>query len=500
MRVAPLPRPAGSRMYKPTRTISGVSPIAVVVEPRKCPHGTCVYCPSWDVPQSYTPKSPAIMRAARLNYDPYPQMTSRLAAFEAMGHPTDKVELIVMGGTFLAYPLDYQYNFIKRCYDALNGKAGEGKGAKDLEEAKRINETTKHRCVAMCLETRPDFCGPEEIKRMLDFGATRCEIGVQLPDDEIYALVKRGHTVADVKKATKLLKEAGFKVGYHLMPGLPGSDTERDLTRFEEIFASEDFMPDQIKIYPTLVIKGSELEKWYAEGKYTPYTEKDIVELTIKLKSLVPKWCRIMHIMRIIPPEYLVAGSTRSDLRKVTQAEMKTRGIKCQCIRCREVGFAERQKKDTSGELKLETLSYDASGGKEYFLSFVNPNDFIFGLCRLRINEKKEDGKSVAMLRELHVFGPEMRIGAEDGEGRKTQHKGLGAKLMAEAERIAAEYGCERMDVISGIGVREYYRNLGYTLKGHYMVKTLATEERNSGTAGKPAAKRRRGPTKRGKE
>jgi len=473
MRMNPLPRQPGGRVYKPTRTISGVSPIAIVVEPRKCPHGTCVYCPSWEVPQSYTPKSPAIMRAALLKYDPYSQVKSRLKAFEAMGHPTDKMELIIMGGTFLAYPVEYQYQFIKRCYDALNDKIGEGSGAKNLEKAKTINETAEHRCVAMCLETRPDFCGPEEIKRMLDFGATRCEIGVQLPDDEIYALVKRGHTVADVKKATKLLKEAGFKVGYHLMPGLPGSDAERDVKRFKEIFTSEDFMPDQIKIYPTLVIKGSELENWYAEGKFKPYTENELVELTIKLKSLVPKWCRIMHIMRIIPPEYIVSGAIRSDLRKMAQAEMKTRGIKCQCIRCREVGFAERQKKDTSGELKLETLSYDASGGKEYFFSFVNPNDFIFGLCRLRINAAERNGKKVAMLRELHVFGPEMRIGTEDGEGKKTQHKGLGVKLMAEAERIAAEHGCERMDVISGIGVREYYRNLGYTLEGPYMIKRL---------------------------
>jgi len=491
----PLPRQPGGRVYKPTRTISGVSPIAIVVEPRKCPHGTCVYCPSWEVPQSYTPKSPAIMRAALLNYDPYSQVKSRLKAFEAMGHPIDKMELIIMGGTFLAYPIEYQYQFIKRCYDALNDV-----DAKDLEESKRINETTKHRCVAMCLETRPDVCGPEEIKRMLDFGATRCEIGVQLPDDEIYALVKRGHTVADVKKATKLLKEAGFKVGYHMMPGLPGSDAERDLKRFKEIFASEDFMPDQIKIYPTLVIKGSELERWHAEGRYAPYTETDLVKLTVKLKSLVPKWCRIMHIMRIIPPEYLVAGSTRSDLRKVAQAEMKARGIKCRCIRCREVGFAERQKKDTSGELTLETLSYDASGGKEYFFSFINPNDFIFGLCRLRINAEEKDGKKIAMLRELHVFGPEMRIGAKDEEGKKSQHKGLGAKLMAEAERVAAEHGCEQMDVISGIGVREYYRNLGYTLEGAYMMKRLAAKKKKGETTEKPAAKRRRSPTKRGKE
>jgi len=447
---------------KPTRTISGVSPIAIVVAPRKCPHGTCVYCPSWNVPQSYVPKSPAIMRAARLDYDPYAQTKARLEMFKTMGHPIDKIELIIMGGTFLAYPEEYQYNFVKRCYDALNGK-----DAKDLEEAKRFNETAKHRCVALCFETRPDVCGPEEIRRMLEFGATRCEIGVQIADDDTYERVKRGHTVRDVKQATYLLKEAGFKVGYHLMPGLPGVDRRKDVARFRMMFTSKDFMPDQIKIYPTIVIKGSELERWHAEGRYRPYSDEELVDLLVGLKSIVPRWCRIMHIMRIIPPEYMAAGSIRSDLRKVAQEEMKARGVKCQCIRCREVGFAERQKKDTTGEQRLDVVGYEASGGKEFFLSFVNTDDIIFGLCRLRINE---DGKN-AMVRELHVFGPQMKLGEK--ASKRTQHSGLGAALMREAERIAHENGCERIHVISGVGVREYYRNLGYELEGAYMTKRL---------------------------
>lgn len=450
---------------KPTRTISGVSPIAVVIEPRRCPHGTCIYCPTLDVPQSYTPESPAIMRARQLGYDPYKQAIARLKAFAAMGHPTDKIELIIMGGTFLACPIGYQYDFVKRCYDALNGK-----DAKDLEEAKRINETAQHRCVALCIETRPDVCGPEEIRRMLDFGATRCELGVQIVDDDVYQKVKRGHTVGDVKKATTLLKKAGFKVGYHLMPGLPGSNHKKDIERFKQVFESGDFRPDQIKIYPTQVISSSELERLYKEGKYSPYPEEELVDLLVELKSLVPRWCRVMRVMREIPPSYLVAGTKRIDLRNVVLGEMRKKGLRCQCIRCREVGFALRQGRITQAEIasddvKLNRIEYGASDGTEIFLSFENSKDVIFGLCRLRL-----DGNGTAFVRELHVFGPEVGIGVES---ERVQHKGLGAALMKEAERIAKERGCNRLGVISGVGVREYYRNLGYSLEDGYMVKPL---------------------------
>lgn len=452
---------------KPTRTISGVSPIAVVIEPRKCPHGTCVYCPTFDVPQSYTPESPAIMRAKQLDYDPYKQVKARLRAFAAMGHPTDKVELIIMGGTFLAYPVEYQYSFVKRCYDALNGK-----DAKDLEEAKKLNELAEHRCVALCIETRPDVCSPEEIKRMLEFGATRCELGVQIVDDEIYERTKRGHSVEDVRKATRLLKEAGFKVGYHLMPGLPGSNRKRDIERFREIFDSEDFRPDQIKIYPTQVIRGSELEQWYKKGKYRPYSDDELVGLLVQLKSLVPKWCRVMRVMREIPSSYLAAGTKRIDLRNVVQDEMQRKGLRCRCIRCREVGFAlrkgrMRQEELAISDMKLNKVEYPASNGIEIFLSFENSNDVIFGLCRLRLN-----GDGTAFVRELHVFGPEVKIGAESG---RVQHKGLGSALMKEAEKTAKERGCNKIRVISGAGVRGYYRNLGYSLEEGYMVKSLGT-------------------------
>ncbi|MCS7109515.1 MAG: tRNA uridine(34) 5-carboxymethylaminomethyl modification radical SAM/GNAT enzyme Elp3 [Candidatus Micrarchaeota archaeon] len=460
---------------KPTRTMSGVTPIAVVLEPRPCPHGTCVYCPTLGVPQSYTPLSPAIMRAKELNYDPYKQVLARIKSFEAMGHPTEKIELIIMGGTFTAYPVDYQYWFVKRCFDALNGI-----DSNNLEEAKRLNEKSKHRCVALCIETRPDYCKEEDVKRMLELGATRCELGVQLPDDEIYKITKRGHTVNDVVEATKRLKDAGFKVGYHLMPGLPGSSIENDIEKFRLLFTDERFMPDQIKIYPTQVLKGSELEKWFEEGRYSAYREKELIFLLKKLKLLVPKWVRIMRVMREIPPSYVVNGTKKIDMRNIIFEELKKEGKSCRCIRCREIGFSilkgkisrEEASKLSLEDLSLDVTKYNASGGEEYFISYEY-KDALFGLCRLRIARQ-----DYAFVRELHVYGPQVGIlnQNESSSIKKAipvQHLGIGRMLMEKAESIARNKGVKRLFVISGVGVREYYRKLGYRLEGPYMVKEL---------------------------
>ncbi|MCX8194074.1 MAG: tRNA uridine(34) 5-carboxymethylaminomethyl modification radical SAM/GNAT enzyme Elp3 [Candidatus Pacearchaeota archaeon] len=449
-------------MRKPTKTISGVTPIAVVVAPKRCKHGTCLYCPSLNVPQSYTPKSPAIMRAQALNYDPYKQVKARLQAFEAMKHPTDKIELIIMGGTFLNYPINYQYHFIKACYDALNGKK-----SKSLEEAKKINEKAKHRCVALCIETRPDVCSNAEIERMLEFGCTRCELGVQAIDDKIYKLVKRGHTVKGVIEATKRLKDAGFKVGYHIMPGLPGSNFKKDIEMFKKLFSSQDFRPDQLKIYPCQVIRGAELEKLYEQGKYHPYTNEELVKLLIEFKKIVPRYCRIMRVMREIPPEFLVAGTKRIDLRKVVAEEMEKQGLKCNCIRCREIGFALLKGKKIDKKLTLNVIKYRASKGCEFFIEIVNKDDIIFGLIRLRIPDKSKE----MLVRELHVYGPAVELGKKAKE--VIQHKGLGKWLMNEAEKIAKAKKCTKIKVISGVGVREYYRTLGYNLEGTYMVKEI---------------------------
>ncbi len=468
------------KIRKPTKTISGVTPLAVVIKPMRCKHGRCLYCPSLNVPQSYTPESPAIIRAKELSYNPYNQVKARLEAFRIMRHPTDKIELIIMGGTFLSYPEPYQDKFIKRCYDALNNKE-----SRSLDEAKRINETlgnqvfpvrqkskrflseTKNRCVALCIETRPDVCSIKDIQRMLKFGCTRVELGVQMINDEIYKKVNRGHTVKDVIEATKRLKNSGFKVGYHIMPGLPGSSIQKDINLFKKLFDDNNYKPDQVKIYPCQVIKGSDLERLYKKREYEPYTDKQLIELLSKLKSIVPEYCRIMRIMREIPPSYLVAGTIKIDLRNILEKEMKEKKMKCRCIRCREIGFALRRNEKIDENLKLETIEYNASHGKEFFLEFVNKDNILFGLCRLRIIRNK------AFIRELHVFGQSLSLGKKPCGEKEIQHKGLGKRLMKEAEKISEKNKCNKIYVISGVGARDYYRRLGYVLREPYMVKKI---------------------------
>jgi elongator complex protein 3 len=448
--------PNKNEIRKPTKTISGITPVAVMLPPRACEHGTCIYCPSLNVPQSYTPKSPVVMRASEVNYDSYKQVQARIKAFQVMNHPTEKIEIIIMGGTFLQYPKKFQYGFVKKCYDALNGKI-----SKNLLEAQKLNEKAEHRCVALCVETRPDEC-IKHIKNMRELGVTRIELGVQIPDDEIYKKIKRGHSVKDVVDSTKELKDAGFKIGYHIMPGLPGSNPKKDLILFKKIFSDERFKPDQLKIYPCQVIQGSELEKEYWKKKYKPYTKKQIQDLLIKMMKVVPRYCRVMRIMREIPPEYLVSGTTRIDLRKDVEEILRKHKDKIKEIRFREIGFNQ---KSINQELKLKTTKYTASKGEEYFLEIVNREDVLFGLLRLRIVDKK------AIIRELHVYGQSLEI--HEKNKTATQHRGLGKWLMEEAEHIAQSQKIKEISIISGVGVRQYYKNLGYSLKNTYMVKNL---------------------------
>ena len=458
--------PKKGEIRKPSRSASGIVPVAVMLPPRKCEHGTCLYCPSLNVPQSYTPKSPAVLRASQVNYDAYEQIKSRIKAFEIMNHPTDKIELIIMGGTFLEYPKKFQYDFVKSCYDGLNGKKSprddSGEPSKDLEQAKKINEKAKHRCVALCIETRPDVC-IEYIERLLEFGCTRVELGVQVVDDKIYKKIKRGHTVKDVVEATKILKNAGFKVGYHVMPGLPGSNMKKDLDLFKKLFSDEKFKPDQLKIYPCQVLEGAELEKVYWKGGYEPYTKEEIEKILIQMLKIVPRYCRVMRIMREIPPEYLIAGTTKIDLRKDVEEELRNKKVKIKEIRFREVGFASPPTHSEKGKLKLKITRYKASGGDEYFLEIVNDENILFGLLRLRIFGGE------AIVRELHVYGKAIDL----GKLGDIQHTGLGKWLMNEAEKIVKENRVKKLVVISGVGVREYYQKLGYRLEGDYMVKKL---------------------------
>ena len=454
----------GIEIKKPIRSMSGVTPLTVVLAPRKCNHGTCIYCPGGDtVPQSYTNKSPAIMRASKLDYDPYRQVVSRMNVLKLMKHQTDKIEIIILGGTFLQYPKEYKYTFIKSIYDALNEKE-----SRSLEESKKINETAKHRCVALCIENRPDNCSLNNIKEMLEFGCTRVELGVQIPDDEIYKKINRGHIVKDVINATRNLKEVGFKVGYHLMPGLPGSSKEKDLELFKLIFKSEDFKPDQLKIYPCQVIENSPLAKFHKIICFKPYTREETKELLTEMLNYIPKYCRVMRMMREFPREKLIDGIDRLDIRKDIEEDIKEKNLKIKEIRFREIGFALKENKKISKDIKLKILEYKASNGIEYFIEGVNSEDILFGLLRLRIGEN-----SRAIIREIHVYGNALSIG-EKSTG-ESQHSGLGKRLLNQAEIIAKENDAKKLSVISGVGAREYYRKLGYSLDKAriYMEKEL---------------------------
>lgn len=438
---------------KPTRSISGVTPLTVVLKPKKCDHGTCIYCPGGEfVPQSYTDKSPAIMRALALKFDPYEQVMNRLNVLEKMGHPTDKIEIIVLGGTFLQYDLDYQYDFIKRIFDALNGKK-----AKDLEQAKKWNEKTEHRCVALCIENRPDNCSDEDIKRMLEFGCTRVEIGVQILDDEICKKTNRGHGVKEVVEATQRLKNAGFKIGYHIMPGMPFSNLKKDLEKFKLIFSDEKFRPDQLKIYPCQVVQSSPLEKTHKLIKYKPYSTKQTEEFLREAFKTIPRYCRVMRIMREIPKERMASDVIKLDVRKDVEEKLRSEGFKVEEIRIREIGFNQ---KNLNQDLKLKITKYPASDGEEYFLEVVNKEDILFGLLRLRIFSERKNKK--AIVRELHVYGQTLNIG--ETNPNSVQHKGIGKWLISEAEKIVGENKIKILKIISGVGVREYYKKLGYKL------------------------------------
>ncbi len=457
-------------MRKATRTISGVTPVAVMAKPHPCP-GQCVYCPSADgAPKSYTEESPAVLRAMRCDFDPLKQVELRLRSLQDMGHPVDKIELIVMGGTFLSYPVDYQYWFIKSCYDALNEVVTE-----DLSLATALNETAKHRCVGLCVETRPDWCGEAEISRLLDFGATRVELGVQTLDDGIHELTRRGHGVAEVIDATSLLRRHGFKVYYHWMPGLPGSSPERDLALTHRLFSDPCFRPDGLKLYPTVVVQGSELEQWYKNGQFQPGSTSEMTGLLAQMKTLVPPYVRIARLMRDIPRKFILAGCDDLALRGTVRERMKELGTKCECVRCREYGHRLRDGWRI-GEPGLRRVDYDTVDGEETMLSYEDSEGTLFALLRLSSAGVQPgamgNGTTVVTVRELHVFGPEMALGERDEVA--AQHRGLGAGLLREAERISVlEYGATMVRILSGVGVRGYYRHLGYEQQGPFMVKPL---------------------------
>lgn len=438
---------------KPTRTISGVSVIAIMVPPASCP-GNCSYCPQGEeAPKSYTGYEPAAMRARLNQFDAYKQVQNRLKQLKNIGHKTDKNELIIMGGTFPYLPWAVQRKFIKNAFEGFNGKR-----SKTLLEAQKINETAKNRVIGLTIETRPDYVFPE---KFLDLGATRVELGVQTLSNKIFKKINRGHGVEEVAEATKRLKDNCFKILYHIMPGLPGSNFESDSRMFKKLFSDERFKPDMLKIYPCLVIKGTRLYEEWEDGEFKAVDEAYMTKLLKEIYKIVPKWLRIMRVQRDIPARFIEAGPRKSNIRAIVMEQISSSNE----IRFREAGhvFQRTGKIPKSVEILIE--KYRASNGDEYFISAEDKEqDILLGFCRLRISKRKE-----AMIRELHVYGSVANIG-EEGE---VQHKGLGKKLMAQAESIAKQRHKKEMIVISGVGVREYYRMLGYSLKNRFMWKRL---------------------------
>lgn len=453
---------------KPVRTISGVAPVAVMTSPYDCPHGRCSYCPGGvpnDSPQSYTGREPAALRAAMNNFDPHRQTSARLEQLRAIGHKTDKVDLIVMGGTFTSRPEEYQEWFVRRCFDAMNGKDSDC-----IRSAHSLNEAAPSRCVGLTVETRPDWFGVAQMDLAMRLGATKVEFGVQVLDDVVLDGVRRGHHVQEVVDATRRAKDAGLKVCYHVMPGLPGSTREKDLRSFAMMFEDERFRPDMLKLYPTLVVKGTELYEMWARGEYTPLSEGDGIALVAEMKSMVPPWVRILRIQRDIPAGLIEAGIRKGHLRELVAEKMAEDGKSCACIRCREVGHRGIPATGDDGEPKMRTMAYEASGGKETFVSFESETTgSIVGYARLRLPSLSE--VTHASVRELHVYGRMVPIDEEPG--RDWQHRGYGERLLGECERLSGDAGCSELRITSGVGARGYYRSLGYGQNGYYMTKAL---------------------------
>jgi len=469
------------------RTMSGIAPVAVLTKPYPCP-GKCAYCPTEkDVPQSYLSNEPAVMRAIRCGFNPYKQVQLRLRALEANGHEPTKIELIVIGGTWSVLPEVYKFWYITQCFKAANeyGKRiskSQFPISKQIQNSKckiiklkklllaqqKKNESAKYKIIGITLETRPDYINEKELLEMRELGATRVEMGVQAIDDRILILNKRGHGVAEITQATERLKNFGFKVTYHIMPGLPGSTAKKDLSMFKKLFTDQRFQPDQLKFYPTVVTRGSLLYRWWKAGKYKPYSDKILQDLIVKCKKIVPPYVRIIRLIRDIPGESIMAGNLVTNLRQV----MKDRGVACRCIRCREA----KDEKFSIFNFQFSIIQYKASGGVEYFIQATDKKDnTLYGFCRLRLLSRNSQLatynsiKNAALIRELHIYGELVSVGGN----KKVQHAGLGKMLMNQAEKIARKNGNKKIAVIAGVGARGYYRKLGYRLDNSYMVKNL---------------------------
>jgi len=449
---------------KPTRTLSGVSVVAIMTSPFSCPHGRCTYCPGgveFSSPQSYTGLEPAAMRGKQNNYDPFMQTRNRIDQLNRIGHPTEKIDLIVMGGTFTARSVDYQRSFIKGALDAMNDTI-----SKDLDEAILLNETSKNRCIGLTIETRPDWFFEREIDLALGYGATKVELGVQTVFNDIHRKTKRAHRTYDVIRSTALSKDSGFKVLYHIMPGIGGVDFEGDLKTLRRLFDDEKLRPDMLKIYPALIVEGTKFYEDYKKGIFRSYESEEAIDLIANFFRYIPNYVRVHRIQRDIPVYKIVQGVKRSDIHTLAINRALEMGIKINEIRYREIGRTNLPK----GKIGMRTTTYFASGGTEKFIEFVDEDEKIIAFLRLRFpgeNVFRQELEGRSIIREIKTFGKEARIN-EVGE---FQHQGYGRRLLKEAEEISKEEGYEGILVISGIGVREYFRKNGYERVGPYMGK-----------------------------
>ncbi|XP_024424332.1 elongator complex protein 3 [Desmodus rotundus] len=468
---------------KPIRTASGIAVVAVMCKPHRCPHisftgNICVYCPGGPdsdfeySTQSYTGYEPTSMRAIRARYDPYLQTRHRIEQLKQLGHSVDKVEFIVMGGTFMALPEEYRDYFIRNLHDALSGHT-----SNNIYEAIKYSERSLTKCIGITIETRPDYCMKRHLSDMLTYGCTRLEIGVQSVYEDVARDTNRGHTVKAVCESFHLAKDSGFKVVAHMMPDLPNVGLERDIEQFTEFFENPAFRPDGLKLYPTLVIRGTGLYELWKSGRYKSYSPSDLIELVARILALVPPWTRVYRVQRDIPMPLVSSGVEHGNLRELAFARMKDLGTQCRDVRTREVGIQEIHHKVRPYQVELVRRDYVANGGWETFLSYEDPDqDILIGLLRLRKCSEEtfrfELVGGVSIVRELHVYGSVVPVSSRDPT--KFQHQGFGMLLMEEAERIAREeHGSGKIAVISGVGTRNYYRKIGYRLQGPYMVKTL---------------------------
>jgi elongator complex protein 3 len=458
---------------KPVRTLSGVTTVTVLTKAYPCP-GKCIFCPT-DVrmPKSYLPDEPGAMRGLEHKFDPYDQVQSRLTQLEAVGHPTDKIELLILGGTWSSYRRDYQEWFVKRCFEAMNGtneNIPEGEDQK-LLPAQTINETASHRNVGLVIETRPDEITPDEIRWLRHLGVTKVQMGAQSFDDHILEINKRGHDVECTRRATALLRAAGFKIVLHWMPNLLGATPDSDRADFARMWAG--FCPDEIKIYPNQLLANAELYEYWQRGEFHPYTTQELIDLIADIKPSIPRYCRVNRIIRDIPSTNVVEGNRRTSLRQDVHRELKQRGTRCQCVRCREV----RKQRVNTDKVELHDLVYPAAEAGEHFISYDTPDDKLAGFIRLSLPSSEapdtelEDLSGAALIREVHVYGQSLPVGAEK-EGA-AQHSGLGTQLLEEAEKAAKAGGFTKLAVISAVGTREYYLDRGFERGELYLVKNI---------------------------